>query len=146
MAQYAEFMANHWILASSWVVLVGLFIASFFHGKARGASALGPMAVTQLINHDNAAVLDIREQGAFVGGHILGALNAPFKSLAQRLEGEELEAYKERPIVICCQDGITSKKAVSLLTKAGFEKLYLLQGGISEWRNANLPLSKGRRK
>ena len=146
MGQYAEFVANHWILASFWVVLVGLFMASFFYGKARGVSSLGPMAVTQLINHENALVFDIREQPTFIGGHILGALNIPFRGLAQRLEQEDIGEYKERPVVICCQDGITSKKAVSLLTEAGFEKLFLLQGGISEWRNANLPLSKGRRK
>jgi len=144
MEQYAEFVANHWILVSFLVLLVGLLIASFFHGQAQGASALGPLAVTQLINHEDALVLDLRDPGTFVKGHILGALNVPLSSLTQRLD--ELEKHQEKPIVICCQEGLTSKKAVPLLAKAGFEKLYLLQGGISEWRNTNLPLSKGRRK
>jgi rhodanese-related sulfurtransferase len=146
MGQYAEFVTNHWVLTGAWIALASLLIASFFQGRGRGISSLGPTAVTQLINHENAVVLDIREQNVFVGGHILGALNIPLKGLAQRLDGEDLEEYKVRPVVICCQEGVTAKKAAPLLQQAGFEKLYLLQGGVSEWRNANLPLSRGRKK
>ena len=53
-----------------------------------------------------------------------------------------IEKHKDSPIIVVCNTGLTSKQACQMLQKAGFSNIHNLQGGITEWRNANLPLTK----
>ena len=48
-------------------------------------------------------------------------------------------------VVLVCKTGQTAGGAASRLKKAGFERIYLLDGGITGWQQADLPLAKGRR-
>jgi len=45
---------------------------------------------------------------------------------------------------LVCRSGSTSASAAKQLKKAGFEKVYWLDGGIPAWQQAELPLVKGR--
>ena len=60
----------------------------------------------------------------------IGAINIPLYEL------EKCYNYKLKDknivIVIYCQSGIRSKKAVSILRKHGFKNLYNLKGGLNE--------------
>lgn len=139
MAQFVEFVINHWVLSVTFVVLLGLLIwTSFAH--AGGARKISPLDATRLINSENAIVLDVRGDGEFGEGHIVNALHIPQGSLKERLD--KLEKYKKRPIISTCRTGQQSASACSLLRKNGFEKVYSLSGGILAWQNASLPLTK----
>ena len=93
-----------------------------------------------LVNRENAVVLDLRDRKDFDTGHIVDSLNIPYAALESRLG--ELEKYRERPLVIACRMGQHAGAAGTLLRKKGFTNVSRLTGGIAEWRNQNLPVVK----
>ncbi len=137
LEQLLEFVINHWILSSVWAVLLILLIKV---EGSRGGAAISPAQVTQLINKENAKVIDIRAKDEFRAGHLPAAINIPARDLPKRMS--ELDAFKETPIILICKTGTTAGASGSLLAKAGFTKLNKLRGGILEWQSSNLPLVK----
>ncbi|MDT8397578.1 MAG: rhodanese-like domain-containing protein [Pseudomonadales bacterium] len=135
MGQFLEFIANHWMLASLWVVLV---LALVLYQQARAGKALSPHQVTLLVNRSNAAVLDVRDKKDFDRGHIVDAVNIPLAKLSERLP--ELEKKKESPLIVVCEMGQHSGAAVKTLQVAGFTQVSRLSGGLAEWRAQSLPL------
>ncbi|GAB3417546.1 rhodanese-like domain-containing protein [Massilia agilis] len=99
-----------------------------------------PLQVTQLINRGKTVVLDVRNADEFSGGHLRDAKNIPLADLANRIG--ELDKSKNRTIVVVCQAGARSDKAVRQLAAAGFEDVWSLDGGVSAWQAAGLPVTK----
>lgn len=101
---------------------------------------LTPAQATQLINREDAQVIDVREQSEWAKGRIAGSRHIPVGQLDQRIG--DLEKFKERPLIVVCASGMRSASACSTLRKAGFEKVFALDGGIGAWEQAGLPLTK----
>jgi len=137
LEQLLEFVINHWLLSSIWVVLLVLLVRV---EGSRGGAAISTAQVTHLINKENAKVVDIRPREEFRAGHLPEALNIPARDLPKRMS--ELDAFKEMPIILICKTGTTAGASGSILAKAGFTKLNKLRGGILEWQSSNLPLVK----
>lgn len=138
LEQLLEFVINHWILSLVWVALLILLIRS---EGSRGGKAISPSEVTQLINKEDAKVIDIRSKDDFRKGHLPDAINIPARDVQKRLS--EIEGFKEQPVILICKTGTTAGATGSILAKAGFTQLKKLRGGIMEWQGANLPLVKG---
>lgn len=113
---------------------------SMFGNRIRGIKDVDCVAATQLINHKNALVLDVREDSEYKAGHVLNATHIPLGKLGERIG--ELEKHKEQPIVVVCRSGNRSCAACALLGKQGFTQAYNLAGGVMAWQKANLPLEK----
>jgi rhodanese-related sulfurtransferase len=141
MERIPEFIANHLFLVSLLVAISSLLFWNLFF-SAMGSSQIVPSEVTRLINHEDAAVLDIRTAKDFENGHIINAVNIDAAKLGER--EKELEKYKDKTVVICCGQGQESVRVARSLKVKGFEKLYALKGGISAWQNASLPLTRGK--
>jgi rhodanese-related sulfurtransferase len=45
-------------------------------------------------------------------------------------------------VVLVCPTGARASRAVALMKKAGYENVKTLSGGLSAWREANLPVEK----
>jgi rhodanese-related sulfurtransferase len=105
-----------------------------------GGPGVNTLAATQLMNHKNALVLDVREPDEFATGRIGNARNIPLAQLAGRVG--ELNAFKAKPVIVVCASGARSPKAVSLLRAQGFTEVVNLLGGIAAWRQAGLPVAK----
>lgn len=101
---------------------------------------LTPAQATQLINREDAQVIDVREQPEWAKGRIAGSRHIPVGQLDQRIG--DLEKFKERPLIVVCASGMRSASACSTLRKAGFERVFALDGGIGAWEQAGLPLTK----
>jgi len=84
--------------------------------------------------HPEALVLDVREAAEWDDdlGHIDGALQIPLGELAGRLG--EIEAWKDKPVVVVCRVGARSSDACRTLTAAGFQQVNNLEGGMVAWR------------
>lgn len=128
-----------------WTVLIALtsgamLFWSFFGNRIRGINDVDHIGATQLINHKNALVLDVRQQGEYDAGHIVNSKLIPLGKLSDRIG--ELEKYRERPIVVVCRSGQRSAAACALLGKQGFAQAVNLSGGIIAWQKASLPLEK----
>lgn len=113
---------------------------SIFGNRIRGIKDVDCIAATQLINHKNALVLDVREESEYKAGHLLNARLIPLGKLRARIG--ELEKYREQPIVVVCRSGNRSGTACAMLNKQGFSQAYNLAGGVIAWQKANLPLEK----
>lgn len=140
MNQYIEFAGNHLFLTTAFFVLLGMLIYSFFSTRLRGFAGAAPAEAIRMINHDNAVVLDVREENEFLGGHIVNSLHIPLGFLKDRIG--ELQKHKDKPIIVSCRTGQRSATACALLKKQGFEKVFNLDGGVTSWQGANLPLVK----
>jgi rhodanese-related sulfurtransferase len=68
-------------------------------------------------------------------------VNIPHSALEGRVV--ELAKYKEKPLTIVCKMGQHAGASGALLRKAGFANVTRLTGGMTEWRNQNLPVVKG---
>jgi len=128
-----------------WTVLIAIMSGvmlfwSFFGNRLRGIKEVDHVATTQLINHKNALILDVREQSEYDAGHILNSKLIPLGKLLERIG--ELEKYRDRPIVAVCRTGQRSASACALLGKQGFAQAYNLNGGVMAWQKATLPLEK----
>jgi rhodanese-related sulfurtransferase len=142
MDQFIEFIGNHPNLVMAFVAVSLLLIWSFISDSIQGVNNLFPQEATLLMNHEDAIVVDVRENNEYVQGHILNAIHLPAGTLLERIG--RLEKYRNRPIIISCMSGSRSAHACSLLKKKGFEKVHNLKGGLMAWQNANLPLTKGK--
>jgi len=119
------------------VVLLVLFIRN---ETQRGGRSVSAQELVNLVNREDAVVLDVRDQKEFEQGHIPNAVNIPYASLDGRMA--ELDQYKEQPIVLTCKMGQHAGTAGTALRKQGFLNVSRLSGGIAEWRNQNLPVVK----
>jgi len=131
------------IIQNIWLVLL-VAISGFMllgggglFGKISGINQVGPQEAVLLFNHEDALVLDVREQSEWADGHIGKAKHIPLGQLKTRLT--ELEKYKAKPIVVVCRSGNRSGSACGTMKKAGFEKMYNLAGGMMAWEQAGLP-------
>ena len=134
-----------YLQSNIWTILIALtsgamLFWSFFGNRLRGIKEVDHIAAMQLINHKNALILDVREQGEYDSGHILNSKLISLGKLAGRIG--ELEKYRERPIVVVCRSGQRSASACAFLGKQGFAQAYNLSGGVMAWQKASLPLEK----
>jgi rhodanese-related sulfurtransferase len=140
LSQLLAFTGNHWYLFLALAVIVGLLIYNLIVG---GKGSVGPLAATEMVNHREAVVIDVRPAADFAQGHIINALNLPMNGFKNQLA--TLTKYKGKPIIVNCRSGAQSSVACGHLRKAGFEEVYNLQGGIMAWEAASLPLTRKKR-
>ena len=127
------------------MALVGITLALIWTEIARltrGFKGLRPAELTVLVNRENALVVDLRPSGDFEKGHIPGSKNVQMSQFDP--ESKQLAPAKALPVVLVCKTGSTASDAARRLKKAGFENVYVLDGGIGGWLQADLPLVKGR--
>ena len=135
--QIFEFAANHYILVSLFIFLLVAFVIN--EGK-QGGAAISPTNLVTLVNRENAVIIDVRDKKEYGNGHIAGAINMPAASIDSKMS--ELEAHKEKPIVLVCKIGQHASAAGRKLKKQGFENVRRLSGGMAEWSASNLPVVK----
>lgn len=109
--------------------------------KGATSSGLDPAGVVQLINREKAVVIDVCGPGEHAAGHIVGAKNIPLEELESKLAGTVKN--KATPVILVCQSGMRSSRAVAIAKKLGYEQAQSLAGGIGAWKSANLPVEKG---
>ncbi len=135
-----QFMQDNLIMVLIFLTSGLMLLWSMFGNKMRGIKEIDTASAVQLINRQNAVILDVREPNEFAEGHLLNAKLIPLKKLAERVG--ELEKYRNKPILVVCRSGQRAGTGTSFLNKAGFTQTYSLSGGIIAWQKANLPLEK----
>jgi len=135
-----QFIINNMLPISIALLSGAMLFWSMFGNRIRGIKQVDCSAALQLLNHKNALLLDVREEGEYKAGHILNSTLIPLNKLNERIG--ELEKYREQPIVVVCRSGNRSGTACAALGKRGFTQVYNLAGGVTAWQKANLPLEK----
>lgn len=137
MSQIIEFAGNHTLLVLAFCMTLGMLIFTEYMRITSAATALSPFEATQKMNAGEAVILDVRDESEFKGGHLLNARSMPVNKLAERMH--EIEKFKEKDILIYCDNGMRTSRALSKLKKSGFTQLSSLAGGLVAWEKANLP-------
>jgi molybdopterin/thiamine biosynthesis adenylyltransferase/rhodanese-related sulfurtransferase len=101
-------------------------------GPASAVPELGPRDLrARLEAGEPLLLLDVRELWEHEAASIEGARLLPLGELESRLG--ELEAWRERPIVVHCHHGPRSRAACELLIANGFANVQILREGIDGW-------------
>lgn len=140
MHQLPEFIGNHLALSGAFVALLIAVIFTEIRYRTGGSNDLSPLQATQLMNHQNAVLVDVREDKEFQDGHIANAVHIPLSKIND--QAQRLDKYKKRPIIAYCRTGSRSGSACSRLQKHGFESVYNLRGGLMAWQKDNLPVTR----
>ena len=108
--------------------------------RGAGGPSVNTLEATQLINRQDALVVDVREQAEYAQSHILNARLLSLSQLEARLG--DIEKFKDKPVIVYCASGSRSNSAAAILRKSGFSNVANLSGGFAAWQQAGLPVQK----
>lgn len=136
---FLEFVKDNLLLFAVAVTSGAMLIWPMLR-RTGGGSAASTLQATQMINRQDAVVVDVREDAEYAKGHVMGARHIPLSQLGTR--AGELQKFKSKPLIAYCESGTRSAQAVSVLRKQGFEQVFNLTGGFAAWQQAGLPVEK----
>lgn len=90
-----------------------------------------PEDAKTLIDDGMVILVDVRTPDEYAAGHIPGAINIPNEGISttQPQELPDLSA----PVMVYCRTGVRSKQAADKLVAMGYQHVYDLSGGITNW-------------
>lgn len=133
-----NFILQNWYLIVLALVSGGLLAWPMISGG--GASGLSAAQAVQLINREKAVVVDVCEADEYAAGHVSGAKSVPLSQFKERLP--QVVKNKTVPLVLVCARGMRARRAVALARQLGYDKAQALTGGMTAWREANMPVEK----
>lgn len=76
-------------------------------------------------------LLDCREASEYASAKIAGAVFMPMNEIPQRLD--ELESYRDLPLIVHCHHGGRSLRVAQFLRQQGYSQAQSMAGGIDAW-------------
>jgi rhodanese-related sulfurtransferase len=139
MERLLEYLTLHPLPAGIAIALAVAVLVYEMRNRNQAQSAVPPQEAIQLMNQ-GAQVYDLRDASAFAAGRISGA-----KHLDPAQHGsaaETLKRFKDRLLVLYCENGASASAITRQLQAGGFTKVFSLRGGLAQWRAEGLPLQK----
>jgi rhodanese-related sulfurtransferase len=134
------FQKDHNFLLAATALASGGMLLWPLARRSLGGPSVGTAQATHLINREDALLLDVREPGEYGAGHILGAKNLPLARLESA--AGDVAKKKDATLILYCERGDLSGKAVAALKKQGYAKVVNLSGGLAAWKQAGLPVER----
>lgn len=131
-----DFLTNNWMLMLVALTSGGALLWPVL-SQGKG---LNVAEAVLLMNRDKAVVIDVCEPGEYAAGHINGARNVPLAQLEAQLPS--VVKSKTTPLILVCQAGVRSGRALGVARKLGYENAQSLAGGLKAWQAASMPVSK----
>lgn len=139
MEHLGQFITNHWQLWLALIVILLLIFITELITTKKKAKQLSPQSAVDLINNENAVVIDIRDKENYKNGHIIDSINAS----AEDFDQPKFNKYKNKPIILVCEKGIQTQSLATKLNTQGYQS-FVLAGGLAAWQSADLPVVKGK--
>jgi rhodanese-related sulfurtransferase len=139
MERLLEYLNHHPIVAGIAVALVVAVLVYELRNRNQAQAAVVPQEAIQLMNQ-GAQVYDLRDAAAFAAGRINGAKHLDPSQHANAVE--TLKRFKDRLLVLYCENGSAAAALTRQLHAGGFTKVFSLRGGVAQWRAEGLPLPK----
>ncbi len=127
-------------VATLLLLALSVCAAASAQGTLESARRITPDEASQLLKKSKAVIVDIRDGGLYMAGHVKGALWIPLDELGSRVK--ELPRDK---MVIAYDSSLhehTSARAVLDLHAKGIDNAAALLGGYNAWVKAGYPTSK----
>lgn len=123
------------------LVCFSVFISGFNFKEARiqnQVKVVSPKEVNSLLKDNSIQVIDVRTPEEFEESHLKNAKNINY--LGTNFSKSISALNKNIPVLIYCRSGKRSSESVEQFLKAGFKKIYNLEGGILNWKAEGLKL------
>jgi rhodanese-related sulfurtransferase len=133
-----KFILDNWMLIT--IALSSGFFLLLPVVQGAAATGISPAEAVQCMNREKGVVIDVCSADEFAQSHIKGAVNVPLDELEARLD--KAVKNKSTPVIMVCAAGARSKRAQAVAQKLGYEKVHSLHGGLTAWKEANLPVVK----
>ena len=91
---------------------------------------------------EGARWIDVREADEWQEGHLPGAVHVPRGYLESRIEG--VVPDKSQPVILYCAAANRSAFAAKTLEELGYEHVYSLAGGFTDWKRNGLEITMPR--
>ena len=111
MHEILDFIVRNWILALVFVLSGGMLLWPLVGRRFSNVQSVGTARATQLVNNEDAVLLDVRETAEYEGGRLPNAKHIPLSQLGER--ANELAKWKAKPIVV--YDGTGTRSAAATL-------------------------------
>ena len=99
---------------------------------------LTPAQVSAGLNDASIVLVDVREPHEYEAGHIPGSVNLPLSTF----DPQALPFEDGKTMVLSCQAGVRSQRAMDFARAQGIDASHHLAGGFSAWANAGLPVER----
>ena len=117
-------------------IILGIILGLFIMMRRESKKAVVNLSEKEFVeNMRKGQLVDLRKKEEFDQGHINGARNSPFVMLT-RNPGK---LRRDLPIYLYCEKGKVCKRAALVLYGKGYENIYQLEGGLTNWTG---PLKK----
>ena len=90
---------------------------------------LDPHKEQEMVEEGSVNVIDIRDPGSYSAGHIPSAVSLNDTNVKEFIESTD----KEKPLIVYCYHGISSRGAAEYLSQNGFKEVYSMTGGFEAW-------------
>lgn len=137
------FIDNIFLVAAAFVSGALLVWPLVVRGSA--ARQVNTLGATQLMNAEDALLIDIRETAELSKGSVPLAEHIPMSTIDAQIEPIIKRASagkKPRPVILMCASGWRSAQVGKRFRKAGLDQVYSLDGGFDAWKQAGLPVSQ----
>jgi rhodanese-related sulfurtransferase len=102
---------------------------------------ISPEKALEMVKAGEARLVDVRESSEYAEMHVPGARLVPL-SIAQNYPLQDDDA-PEKPVIFFCRSGKRTEKNAALLSSlAGDMPSYQVEGGLSAWKQAGLPVEQ----
>jgi rhodanese-related sulfurtransferase len=101
------------------------------------------LSITQfekMASKKKSKIIDVRTPEEVAEGHLPGALTVDF--LNENFASKVQELPKNKTYLLYCRSGNRTRKAADAMQKMGFKHVYMLEGGITAWKNAGKAIEK----
>lgn len=133
------FIQNNILLIGIALVSGGMLLWPLLQ-RTTGGPWASSLEATQMMNREDALVIDVRNAADYARGHLLGARHVAADQLERRIV--EIAKNKNRPVIVYCDGGNSSGRALDTLKKLGYARAFNLSGGYGGWKQAGLPVEK----
>jgi glyoxylase-like metal-dependent hydrolase (beta-lactamase superfamily II)/rhodanese-related sulfurtransferase len=101
---------------------------------------LRSVEVQELLESNQAQMLDVRNENEWEEGYVPRALHIPLAHLTKGLKTLNKESF----IIAACGHGCRGSLAASILEREGFPRVGNMAGGLLAWKACGLPVTKDR--
>ena len=133
-----KFIVDNWMLIAVALASGAMLLWPMVQGMTQ--PGISPAGAVNLINRERAVVVDVSDTAEFAAGHVGGAKNIPLNQLEEKLASAVKN--KTLPLILTCQTGARSGRALAIAQKLGYQQAQSLGGGLGAWKTANLPVEK----
>jgi rhodanese-related sulfurtransferase len=144
-SEIVYFLTKHWLLASSFALVFGLFIwHEYIYRQQTETHSFNSEQLVLQMNHNLVHLVDIRSAEQHEAGCILGSVLVS----AETLDKKAVSLHKKSSAKILVLIGETGHDAAVLAEKIRTETMPVryLSGGMQAWRDTQLPTVKAQKK